>query len=152
VTSCPFRVMLGPFWAMLASWSKTLGLLGPQEPATCATWHTTASKHPKMLYDVMGDLGDIMGLPRPTSWWKEHNPSRSRPTRLPLVKRPPLSPVQSFDLSLPPAGVSTSIWWDFSPMEVRTNHLPRCTFPSGTCPSGVALQHQQIHPPWAHKS
>jgi hypothetical protein len=42
--------------------------------------------------------------------------------------------VQSSDLSLPPPGVSTSIWWDVSPMEVRTNHLPMCT-----CPSSVAL-------------
>jgi hypothetical protein len=45
-----------------------LGLLGPQDPATRATWHTTASKVSKMLGDVMGDLGDVMGLPRPTSW------------------------------------------------------------------------------------
>jgi hypothetical protein len=29
VTSCPFRVTLGPFWIKLASWSKMLGLLGP---------------------------------------------------------------------------------------------------------------------------
>ena len=63
MTSCPFRVTLGPFRATLASWSKLLGLLGPQDPATCATWHTTASKASKML-------GDVMGLPRPTSWWK----------------------------------------------------------------------------------
>jgi hypothetical protein len=135
VTSCPFRVTLGPFWATLASWSKTLGLLGPQDPATHATWHTTASKTSKMLGDVMGDLGDVMGLPRPTSWWKGHNPPRSKPARLSLVKRPPLSLVQSSDLSLPLAGVSASIWWDFSPMEVRTNHLPICTCPSGTYPS-----------------
>jgi hypothetical protein len=68
MTSCPFRVTLGPFRATLASWSKTLGLLGPQDPATRATWHTTASKVSKTLGDVMGDLGDVMGLPRPTSW------------------------------------------------------------------------------------
>jgi hypothetical protein len=49
------------------------------------------------------------------------------------VERPPLSLVQASDLSLPMAGVSASIWSDFSPMEVRTNHLPMCT-----CPSGVA--------------
>jgi hypothetical protein len=65
--SCPFRMTLGPFRATLASWSKTLGLLGPQDPAKRATWHTTASKVSKTLGDVMGDLGDVMGLPRPTS-------------------------------------------------------------------------------------
>jgi hypothetical protein len=27
----------------------------------------------------------------------------------------------------------------FSPMEVRTGHLPMCTGPSGTCPSGMVL-------------
>jgi hypothetical protein len=27
----------------------------------------------------------------------------------------------------------------FSPMEVRTNHLPMCTGPHGTCPSGMVL-------------
>jgi hypothetical protein len=27
----------------------------------------------------------------------------------------------------------------FSPMEVRTNHLPTCTNPNGTCPSGMVL-------------
>jgi hypothetical protein len=27
----------------------------------------------------------------------------------------------------------------FSPMEVRTNHLPMCTGPNGTCPSGMVL-------------
>jgi hypothetical protein len=88
-------------------------------------------KYPKMMDDVMGDLGDFMGLPRPTSWWKGHNPPGSRLVRLPLVKRPPLSLMQSSDLSLPPAVVSTSIWWDFIPMEVQTNHLPMCTYPLG---------------------
>jgi hypothetical protein len=27
----------------------------------------------------------------------------------------------------------------FSPMEVRTDHLPMCTGPPGTCPSGMVL-------------
>jgi hypothetical protein len=114
----------------------------PWASGTChtCTWHTTASKTSKTL-------GDVMCLPRPTLWCKGHNPLGSRPARLPLVKHHPLSLVQSPDLSLPLAVVSTSIWWDFSPMEVRTNHLPICT-----CPLGVSLQHQQICPPWAHKS
>jgi hypothetical protein len=71
-----------------------------------------------MLDDVLGYLVDVIGLPRPTSWWKGNNPLGSRPARMPLVKLPPLSLVKSYDLSLPPVGVSTSIWWDFSPMEV----------------------------------
>jgi hypothetical protein len=45
-----------------------LGLLGSHNPATCATWHITASKTSKTLDDVMGDLSDVMGLPRPMSW------------------------------------------------------------------------------------
>jgi hypothetical protein len=124
-----------------------LGLLGPQEPTTRATWHTTASKTSKTLGDIMGDLSDVMGLPRPTSWWKGHNPPGSRPARLPLVKRHPLSLVQFPYLSLPLARVSASIRRAFSPMEVRTNHLPICTYPSS-----VVVQHQQIRPSWAHKS
>jgi hypothetical protein len=73
--SCPFRVMLAPFRATLASWSKTLGLLGPQEPATCANLaHNCLPKPPQALDDVMSVLGDVMGLPRTTSWWKGHNP------------------------------------------------------------------------------
>ena len=55
MTLCPFRVTLGLLRAMLASRSKTLGLLGPLDPAT------TTSK-------VSKTLGDVMGLPRPTSW------------------------------------------------------------------------------------
>jgi hypothetical protein len=75
------------------------------------------------------------------------DPPRSRPARLPLMERPPLSPVQASGICLPLARVSTSIWWDFSPIEVRSNHLPMCT-----CPSGMALQQQQVRSPWAHKS
>jgi hypothetical protein len=75
------------------------------------------------------------------------DPPRSRPARLSLVERPPLSPVQASDMCLPLVGVSTSIWLDFSPMEVQNNHLPMCT-----CLSDVALQQQQVRPPWAYKS
>jgi hypothetical protein len=75
------------------------------------------------------------------------DPPRSRPAKVPLVERPPFSLVQASGIPLPLAGVTTSIWWDFSPMEVRTNHLPICT-----CPSGMVLQQQQVRPPWAHKS
>ena len=43
--SCPFRVTLALSRATLASWSKTLGLLGPPEQATRATTTTTASQN-----------------------------------------------------------------------------------------------------------
>jgi hypothetical protein len=147
VTSCPFRVTLGLSSETLASRSKTLGLPRPLDQATRATWHTTASKVSIKRW-VTSRVTEV------TSWAFQglHHSGRarppgSRPARLSLVERPPLSLVQTSDLSLPLAGVSTSIWWDFSPMEVRTNHLPMCT-----CPSGVALQQQQVRPPWAHKS
>jgi hypothetical protein len=148
VTSCPFRVTLGLSSATLASRSKTLGLPRPLDQATRATWHTTASKVSIKCW-VTSRVTEV------TSWAFQglhhseegKTPSGSRPARLSLVERPPFSLVQTSDLSLPLVGVSTSIWWDFSPMEVRTNHLPMCTYPSG-----VALQQQKVHPPWARKS
>jgi hypothetical protein len=75
------------------------------------------------------------------------DPPGSRPAKVPLVERPPFSLVQASGIPLPLDRVSTSIWWPFSPMEVRTNHLPICT-----CLSGMVLQQQQLRPPWAHKS
>jgi hypothetical protein len=42
-------------------------------------------------------------------------------------------------LSLPPMGSQQPSDGLFSPMEVRTNHLPMCTSPTGTCPSGMVL-------------
>jgi hypothetical protein len=74
------------------------------------------------------------------------DPPRSRLANMPLVEHPPFSLVQASGISLPLAGVSASIWWPFSPMEVRANHLPICT-----CPSSMVLQQQQVRPPWAHK-
>jgi hypothetical protein len=40
----------------------------------------------------------------------------------------------------------------FSPMEVRTGHLPMCIGPNGTCPSGMVLHIKKLRPPWAHQS
>jgi hypothetical protein len=74
-------------------------------------------------------------------------PPGSRPAKLSLVECPPLSPVEASGICLPLAGVSTSIWWAFIPMEVRANHLP-----IRTCSSGMVLQQQQERPPRAHKS
>jgi hypothetical protein len=42
-------------------------------------------------------------------------------------------------LSLPPMGSQQPSDGLFSPMEVRTNHLPMCTGPTSTCPSGMIL-------------
>jgi hypothetical protein len=42
-------------------------------------------------------------------------------------------------LSLPLMGSQQPSDGLFSPMEVRTNHLPMCTGPTGTCPSGMIL-------------
>jgi hypothetical protein len=90
MTSCPFRVTLGPFRATLASWGKTLCLLGPQEHATRATLaHNCLPKPPQALDDVMSVLGDVMGLPRPTSWWKGHNLPGYGFAKMLMVERPP---------------------------------------------------------------
>jgi hypothetical protein len=72
----------------------------------CHLAHNCLSIPPQALDDVMGVQGDVMVLPRPTSWWKGHNPPGYEFAKLPLVERPLLSPVESSDLSLPPAGVS----------------------------------------------
>jgi hypothetical protein len=127
VTSCSSRVMLGLPGETLASRSKMLGLPRPLDQATRATWHTTASKVSIKRW-VTSRVTEV------TSWafqGQHHSgwarPPGSRPARLSLVERSPLSPMQAFDMCLPLVGVSTSIWWDFSPMEVRTNHLPMCT-------------------------
>ena len=53
-TSCPFRVTLALFRANVASWSKTLALLGPLEAATRANHATTASQTPILLDDIIG--------------------------------------------------------------------------------------------------
>jgi hypothetical protein len=75
------------------------------------------------------------------------DPHRSRPAKVSLVERPPFSLVQASGIPMPLAGVTTSIWWDFSSMKVQTNYLPICT-----CPSRMVLQQKQVRPPWAHKS
>jgi len=74
------------------------------------------------------------------------DPAVSRPTKVPLVECPPFFLVQAYSIHLPLAGVSTSICLASIPMEVRANHLPICT-----CPSGMVLQQQQVRPPWANK-
>jgi hypothetical protein len=146
VTSCTSRVTLGLKSQMLASRSKTLGLSRPPDHATRATCHTIAS--------IMSICRWVTSrVTRVTSWasrgqrsgGKARSP-RSRPAKVSLVERPPLSSVQASGICLPLARVSTSIWWDFSPMEVRASHFPICT-----CPLGMVLQQQQLRRPWDHK-
>jgi hypothetical protein len=42
-------------------------------------------------------MGDVPGLPRPTSHCKRANPARSSSARVPLVERPPLLRCKTFD-------------------------------------------------------
>jgi hypothetical protein len=87
--------------------------------------------------------GDILGLPRPTLQWRGHNPPRSSSARVPLVERPPLLRCKAPDPSLsclrPLMGSQHPSDGLFSPMEVRTDHLPMCTVQNGTCPPGMIL-------------
>jgi hypothetical protein len=59
------------------------------------------------------------------------------------VERPPLLRCKAPDPSLsclcPLMGSQHPSDGLFSPMEVRTAHLPMCTGPNGTCPSGMIL-------------
>ena len=97
-TSCPLRLMLAPFRA-------TFGLLGQNvrpswASGTCHLAHNCLPKPPKARDDVMGVLDDVMGLPRPMSWWKGHKPPGYGSAKLPLVERPPLLRCKPSDLSL----------------------------------------------------
>jgi hypothetical protein len=62
---------------------------------------------------------------------------------VPLVKRPLLlqckTSVKHCTVSAPPTGSQQPFDGLFNPMEVRTNHLPMCTVPNGTCLSGMVL-------------
>jgi hypothetical protein len=59
------------------------------------------------------------------------------------VERPPLlwckAPDPSLSCLCPLMGSQHPSDGLFSPMEVRTDHLPMCTGPNGTCPSGMVL-------------
>jgi hypothetical protein len=62
---------------------------------------------------------------------------------VPLVKRPLLlrckTSIKHCPVSAPLTGSQQPSDGLFSPMEVRTNHLPMCTGPNGTYPSGMVL-------------
>ena len=84
-----------------------------------------------------------MGHLEPMFHCKWVNPPRSSSAKVPLMERPLLLRCKGPDPSPsclcplmgsqhPPGGL-------FSPMEVRTGHLPMCTGPNGTCSSGMVL-------------
>jgi hypothetical protein len=129
---------------MLGLQSETLRLKTPQKLPHVPTNPSSCLK--PQLDDAKAQNDDVRAFTGQRHGARAR-PPRSKPAKVPLVERPPFSLVQAFDISLPLAGVSASIWWDFSPMEVLANHLPICTFPSG-----MVLQQQQAHPPWADKS
>jgi hypothetical protein len=62
---------------------------------------------------------------------------------VPLVGRPLLLWCKDFDQPMsclcPLMGSQHPSGGLFSPMEVRTDHLPMCTGPNGTCPLGMVL-------------
>jgi hypothetical protein len=108
------------------------------------------------LDDVMIIMGDVLGLPGSTFQWRRHNPPRSSSVRVPLVERPPLLRCKAPDHICP---VSATLMGSqhpssglFNPMEVRTDHLPMCTGPTWYLSVGHDPTHQQLRPPWAHKS
>ena len=68
-----------------------------------------------LLGDVMGILGDVLGLPRPTFMWRVLNPPRYGSAQLPLVDSCTLPWHKHSAMSLPLAGDSASIGWALQP-------------------------------------
>jgi hypothetical protein len=75
--------------------------------------------------------------------YKWVNPPGSISAKVPLMERPLLlwykGPVPSPSCLYPMMGSQHSPGGLFSPMEVQTGHLPMCTGPNGTYPSGMVL-------------
>ena len=88
-------------------------------------------------------LGDVLGHQRETFHWKWVNPPRLGSAKVSWMKMFSLFSCAKAQpitvLSLPLKGSQQPSDGLFSPMEVRTNHLPMCTSPIGTCPSGMIL-------------
>jgi hypothetical protein len=84
-----------------------------------------------------------MGHPVQTFHWKWVNPPRLGSAKVPLMKRPLLlrckNPDQPLSCLCPLMGSQHPSGGLFSPMEVRTDHIPMCTGPNGTCPSSMVL-------------
>ena len=87
----------------------------------------------------MGILGDVLGLSRPMFLWRGLNPLGKALSKCPcgtssssLVPTPVSCLCPLLGSQHPSDGL-------FSPMEGRTDHLPMCTGPNGTCPSGMVL-------------
>jgi hypothetical protein len=144
MTSCPFEGEVKPHHGMVGLMSETLGLRRPQKLPYVPTKSSSCQKHKWMTSRIhMMTLGAFKGQRH----GGRERPPRSRPAKVSLVEHPPFSPVQASGIPPPLVGVTTPIWWDFIPMEVRTNHLPICT-----CLLGRVLQQKQVHPPWDHNS
>jgi hypothetical protein len=75
--------------------------------------------------------------------WKWVNPPRLGSAKVFLMERPLLlrckTLVKHCPVFAPLRGSQQPSNGLFSPMEVRTNHLPMCTGPRATCPSGMVL-------------
>jgi hypothetical protein len=142
VTSCHFRVTLGLSGETLASRRKTLGLPRTLDQATCATWHTTASKVSIKCW-VISRVTKVM------SWAFQglHHSGRERPPWVQACQAisggtsSSLSGANLYPIFSPSWGLGIHLV-GFIPMEVQNNHLPMCT-----CSSGVDLQQQQVRPP-----
>jgi hypothetical protein len=134
------RETLGLFGASAASRSQTLTLFGLFQTATCAN-------NPVHLPYAHDDVTSLLA----TSWviWGQHsttnwvNPPRPGSAKVPLMEHPLLlwckTSVKHCPVSAPLMGSQQPSDGLFSPMEVRTNHLPMCTGINGTCPSGMVL-------------
>ena len=152
-TSCPFRVMLALSRENVASWSKTLALLGPLKAPTRAKHAITASQN-----------SHIIAWHHKRSWvmsWAFQGQHSYGEGSSPLDKTLPrclsgTSSSSSMQTSMsclyplsrsqhPSSGL-------FSPMEVRTDHIPMCTCPIWYLSVKYDPAHQQRCPPWAHKS
>ena len=133
------RETLGPFRASPASRSQTLALPGLLQVSTCAI-------HPIKLLHAQGDIKASWV----TSWSSKGNaPFEKGQPPWPRLSQSVLDGTSFFFsgakaqsstiMSLPLMGSQQPSDGLFSPMEVRTNHLPMCTGPRGTCPSGMIL-------------
>jgi hypothetical protein len=134
------RETLGPFGVCPASRSQTLALLGLLQAATRAS-------HPIKLPHAQGDVK--------ASWvmsWSSKGNAPSKKGQPPwaglsqsvlggtyfLFSCARAQPITV--LSFPLMGSQQPSDGLFSPMEIQANHLPMCTGPTGTCPSGMVSQ------------
>jgi hypothetical protein len=129
----PLRETLALSRASATSRSQTLALLGLFQT-------TTRANHPVHLPYAHDD---VLGHLEPTFHCKWVNPLRSSSAKVPLMELPLhlrcKGPDPSLSCLCPLMGSQHPSGRFFSPMEARTGHLPMCTGPNGTCPSGMVL-------------